>query len=189
MTSAPIGSPPPSALAVGHRVGHDAGLLVGPQRAGAPHARTGPRRRSAPRRARRRPRARRAARSSRERVARRSRPAPARAAPPRSARRPPRASASAVGATATKPGHERRERRLLGLLRRRRQRAVGAPVEARRATDDDRRRRGLRLARELDRRLVGLGARSWRRSTLPPSERLGQPLRPAAAPARCRRGC
>ena len=66
------------------------------------------------------------------------------------------AGISAAG-TARKPGDQRRERRLLGLLRRRRQRAVGAPVE--RVVGDDHVAARARLADELDRGLVGLGAR------------------------------
>ena len=38
MTSAPIGRPPPRPLASVIASGHDAELLVGPQRAGAAHA-------------------------------------------------------------------------------------------------------------------------------------------------------
>ena len=92
-------------------------------------ARTGSRRRSAPRRARRRPRARRAARSS---ASTRTPDSPWTGSSSTAAVRSSTAAAiaSAVGSTATKPGHERRERRLLGLLRRRGQRAVRAPVEA-----------------------------------------------------------
>ena len=156
VTSAPIGSPPPRALATVIASGTTPESLVGPQRAGAPHAASGPRRRSAPRRARRTPRARRAARPRRARR-RRSRPGPARAAPPRSASSTAAAIASRRRLDRDEARHQRRERRLLGLLRRGRQRAVRAAVEAA-VHDDDRRRRGLRLARELDRRLVGLGA-------------------------------
>ena len=55
------------------------------------------------------------------------------------------------------PRHQRRERRLLGLLRRGAQRAVGAAVE--RVQRDDHVAARAVLAHELDRRLVGLGAR------------------------------
>ena len=75
--------------------------------------------------------------------------------------------AHAAGAEA---GHERRERGLLALLRRRRQRAVGPAVEA--ALGDDERPAGPRLARELERRLVGLGARVG--EVDPPADRAGR---------------
>jgi hypothetical protein len=54
-------------------------------------------------------------------------------------------------------GHERRERRLLGLLRGGRQRAVGAPVEG--VLDHHHPAAPVVLAGQLDRALVGLRAR------------------------------
>jgi len=70
-------------------------------------------------------------------------------------------------------GHERSEGRLLGLLRRRRQRSVGASVKAALQRDDV--AAGLGLARDLQRRLVGLGAGVGK--VHPAAQRaLGQPL-------------
>ena len=84
---------------------------------------------------RRRPRGRRSAARRRGRGSR-SRPGSARAAPRRCLRRPPRPAPPAILGHDHEPGHQRRERRLLGLLRRRRQRTVGAPVK-RLLQDDD----------------------------------------------------
>ena len=89
-------------------------------------------------------------------------------------------------ATTDEAGHERRERRLLGLLRRRRQRAVGAAVEAVAARRRSRRRAGA--ARELDRRLVRLGA-GVAEEHLAAERALRQAWRRAASRARCSRGC
>ena len=74
---------------------------------------------------------------------------------------PSTASASAPGVVARdgpEARYERRERRLLRLLRRRRQRAVGAAVEA--VLEHDHPSPALALARELDRALDRLRARS-----------------------------
>ena len=155
VTSAPIGRPPPSALAIVIASGTHARLLVGPERAGAAHAGLDlveDQRRAVlvAGRARRRAAARRRAR------ARRSRPGSARAAPRRCAASTAARERLGSRRDRAEAGHQRRERRLLGLLRRRRQRAVGAPVEG--AVDDHDVAAGARLARELDRRLVGLRA-------------------------------
>ena len=157
-----------------HRVGHDARLLVGPQRPGAPQARLD------------------LVEDQRGAVARR-RPRARRAAPRRAATWTPRLPLDrldqhgggalvdrvgdrlGVGSTARKPGHERRERRLLGLLRRRAQRAVGAPVEARRA-----RRRssppGLALRASFSAASIA-SAPEFVKNTLAAQRALGQALR------------
>ena len=118
VTSAPIGSPPPSALARGQRVGHDARLLVGPQRARCARARSGSRRRSAPRRAR--------SQAARAAAAASSASTWTPVSPWIGSRitaavcsSTASASACGVGVDRAEAGHERRERRLLGLLRRR----------------------------------------------------------------------
>jgi hypothetical protein len=69
--------------------------------------------------------------------------------------------------------HERRERGLLALLRRGRQRAVGAPVEA--AVEDHDLPARARLADDLEGRLVGLGA-GVREVHATPDRARGQPL-------------
>ena len=90
-----------------------------------------------------------------------------------------------LGQHGVEAGDERGEGRLLGLLRRRRQRAVGAAVEA--AVEDDEAPALAALAGELERRLVGLGAGVGRRT---PCRRASAPpaARPAGPSARCRRG-
>ena len=70
--------------------------------------------------------------------------------------------------------HQRRERRLLGLLRRGRQRAVGAAVE--RAVEDDDVAARARLAHELQRGLVGLRAGVAEEHD-DPKDRVDEPVR------------
>ena len=147
--------PPPSALGERHRVGHDAGLLVGPQRPGPPHpaldlvehergadavaglARGGQH-----------------LRCQRVHAGLALHRLEQHGGGPLVDRLGDRLGGRRDGAEA---GHQRRERRLLGLLRRRRERAVGAPVE-RAVHDDDVAARPC-LADELERGLVGLRAR------------------------------
>ena len=115
--------------------------------------------------------------------ARRTRPGPARARRRRCRARRRRRAAS--GSTASKPGTSGANGACLDLLRRRRQRAEGAPVEA--AVEHDEAPARPALAGELDRRLVGLRAGVGRRT---PCRRASAPraARRAAPSARCRRG-
>ena len=116
-------------------------------------SRTGPRRTRAPRRPRRRPRA--TARSTPVSI-RFTPDSPWTGSISTAAVMSSTASGISAAGDRAEARHERRERRLLGLLRRRRQRAVRAAVE--RAVGDDDVAARARLAHELDRRLVGLGA-------------------------------
>ena len=172
-------------LGDGHRVGHDARVLVGPQRAGAPQAALDlvEDERGAVRVAGR-------ARGAQDVVAELVDAALALdrleqdGGGPLVDGRRDRLGRRLDGDEAR---HERRERRLLGLLRRRAtaSRTCGRGSRGARETIVAPR---LGLARDLERRLVGLGARvgevhlAAQRATRPGAG-------PAAAPARCRRGC
>ena len=186
VTSAPIGRPPPSALAIVIASGTTPVCSYAHRRAGAAHPGLDLVEDRAPRRARRRRRAPRAAAPRRAR-ARRSRPGSARASPPRCW--PSTAAASACGVG-------RRRRGSPGPA------ARTAPAWPPAASPTARRRcgrgsapcttttspPGLALRAQLDRRLVRLGA-GVAEEHLAAEARRGQRARPAASPARCRTGC
>ena len=115
-----------------------------------------------------------------------TRPGSARSARPRCGDRP--RPSSAVGVTARddlEAGHERRERRLLRLLRRGRERAHRATVEG--ALEHDEVAAGTALARELERALDRLGA-GVREEDPSAERRVGRDAWRAASTAPCRRG-